>query len=280
MTGAAGGMGRLLVGLLQADPTVELFRTDLTGPEDAGCIACDLTDAAAVMALMRRTRPERIFHLAGTMTGEFERDRAINADAARFLCEAVRALGLRSRIVVIGSSAEYGLVAPHENPVRETRALRPVTVYGLTKAFQTGIAMYYAAHHDVDVVEARPFNFLAKGLGAHLFVGRAERLIERFQRGEISTLDFGNLSSARDYVDADEAMSQLKLIADKGSKGEVYHIGSGKPTVIRDLLARLLHEAGIDPAVVRESPGRPPTLGTDVPIIYADMTKTRALADG
>jgi nucleoside-diphosphate-sugar epimerase len=279
VTGAAGGLGRLLCGRLAADGIVELVRTDRTGAEAPGHLPCDITDAAAVAALLGRTRPERIYHLAGSASGDFERDRAVNADGARFLCEAVRGLGLRSRIVVIGSAAEYGLIAPAENPVSEVRAPRPVTVYGLTKAFQTGIATFYAARHELDIVVARLFNLLAPGLAEHLFVGRAERLIAQFRRGEIATLEFGNLSSTRDYVDGEEAVGQLLRIADRGVRGEVYHVASGRPIVMRDLLARLLREAAIDPGVVREAPERPTRLGTDVPMIYADISKTRALAD-
>ncbi|MFI5279536.1 MAG: NAD-dependent epimerase/dehydratase family protein [Gemmatimonadales bacterium] len=278
VTGAAGALGRLLVDRLGHDASVELVRTDRTGGAP-GIVACDLPDAAAVSALLARARPDRIFHLAGSVSGDFEQDRAVNADAARFLCEVVRTLGLSSRIVVIGSAAEYGLVAPAENPISELRAIRPVTVYGLTKAFQTAIATYYAARYEVDIVVARLFNMLASGLGEHLFVGRAERLIARFRKGEITTLEFGNLSSTRDYVEAETALDQLLLIANKGVRGEVYHVASGQPILMRDLLARLLREAAIDPAVVRETPERPTHLGTDVPRIYADMTKTRALAD-
>lgn len=278
MTGAASAMGRLLCARLAEDGGVELVRAVHTGG-DKGRVACDVTDAGAVKALVERTRPDRIFHLAGSVSGDFETDRAVNADGARFLCQAVRGAGLRSRIVVIGSAAEYGFVTPDENPVSERRATRPVTVYGLTKAFQTVIAAYYAAKHEVDIVVARCFNLLAPGLGEHLFAGRAERLIARFKRGEVTTLEFGSLASARDYVEGDVAMDQLLRIADRGKRGEVYHVASGRPVVMRELLARLLREAGIDPGVVRENPTLHSHLGTDVPMIYADISKTRALAD-
>jgi GDP-4-dehydro-6-deoxy-D-mannose reductase len=279
VTGAAGGLGRLVCARLAADRAVELFPSDRMPSDLPGQLPCDITDPAAVSALLARTRPDRIYHLAGSASGDFARDLAVNADGARHLCEAVRALALPARIVVIGSAAEYGLVAPAENPVSESRALRPATVYGLTKAIQTQIASFYAAQHEVDVVVARLFNLLAPGLAEHLFVGRAERLIAQFRRGEIAQLEFGNLSSARDYVEGDAAVEQLSLIAGKGARGEVYHVASGRAIVMRDLLARLLRDAGIDSGAVREAPQRPTRLGTDVPTIYADISKTRALAD-
>lgn len=279
VTGASGALGRLLCRRLAGDGGVEVLRADLTPSDVPGSFVCDVADADAVLAAVGETRPDRVFHLAGSLSSDFEQARAVNADGARFLCEAVLRIGLRSRLVVIGSAAEYGLVAPAENPVSESRALRPVSVYGVTKAFQTQIAALYAARHAVDIVVARPFNFLAPGLSEHLFVGRAERLIAQFQRGEIASLEFGNLSSTRDYVDGAQALDQLLLIADKGVRGEVYHVASGRPIIMRDLLARLLREASVDPAVVREAPERPTRMGSDVPTIYADISKTRALAD-
>jgi nucleoside-diphosphate-sugar epimerase len=279
VTGANGALGRLLCRRLADEGGVEVLGADLTPGDAPGHVACDVTDAAAVTALVDRTRPDRIFHLAGTASNDFERARSVNADGARFLCEAVRRLGLRTRLVVIGSAAEYGLVEPAENPVTEARALRPVSVYGLTKAFQTQIAAFYAAHHAVDIVVARLFNLLAPGLAEHLILGRAERLIAQFRRGEIATLEFGNLSSSRDYVDGAQALDQLQLIAAKGVSGEVYHVASGRPVVMRDLLARLLREAAIGFDVVREAPERPTRLGSDVPMIYADLSKTQRLAD-
>jgi nucleoside-diphosphate-sugar epimerase len=279
VTGANGALGRVLTGRLAGDRGVELVRTDRTPTDAPGHVPCDITDAVAVTALVDRTRPDRIFHLAGSTSGDFERDRAVNADGARFLCEAVRGVGLRARVVVIGSAAEYGLVEPAENPVSEARVLRPATVYGLTKAFQTQIAAFYAAHHAVDIVVARLFNLLAPGIAESLFIGRAERLIARYRRGEIATLEFGNLSSTRDYVDGDQAVDQLLLIADRGARGEVYHVASGRPITMRALLARLLDDASISPDVVREAPERPTRMGSDVPTIYADISKTRALAD-
>ncbi len=279
MTGAAGALGRLLAGRLARAGSVELFHSDRAPSGAPGDLPCDVTDAAAVAALVGRTRPDRIFHLAGSASGDYARDRAVNADGAWSLCEAVRAAGLTTRIVVIGSAAEYGLVAPEENPVPESRPLRPLSVYGLTKAFQTGIAAHFAARHGTDIVVARLFNLLAPGLPEGLILGRAERLIAQYRRGEIAILEFGNLASARDYVEGEEAVDQLLRIADRGVAGEVYHVASGRPVVMRDLLGRILREAGIPAEAVREAPDRPTRLGTDVPLIYADLSKTRALAD-
>jgi len=279
VTGANGGLGRLLITRLAAEGRDELF---LTGRAAAGLrnyVACDITDPRAVAQLVRNIQPDRVFHLAGSFSGDYERDRAINADGALHVCEAVRLMPFRTRIIVIGSAAEYGAVSPEENPVSENRVLRPVSIYGLTKALQTHIASFYANHFSMDIVVARLFNLLTTGLSDRLFVGRAERLIQRFKRGEIATMEFGNLSSTRDYVEGEAAVDQLLRIADKGERGDVYNVASGIPIEMRVLLLRLLQDAGLDQSAVREAPDLSVRTGYDAPSIYADTSKTRGLAD-
>lgn len=279
ITGATGCLGRLLRARLAEDPHVELLLTSRSRLGEPNHTRCDLAEADAVKRLIAETRPDRVFHLAGSRSGDYEQDRAVNAEAARWLCEAVRQQSLACRVILIGSAAEYGLVHPSENPLSETRSVRPASVYGLTKAFQTQIASLYATGHGMDVVVARMFNLLAPGLAEHLFVGRAERLIAKYRRGEVQRLSFANLSARRDYVTGADAVTQLLLIASKGRAGEVYHIASGRAVQVRDLLMRMLSEAGIKPEVVREDEERSAAMGAEIPVIYADLSKTKALAN-
>ena len=65
----------------------------------------------------------------------------MNTQGVRHLLDALEEEKLRSRVVVMGSAAEYGVTAPEENPLSEDRILRPVSIYGLTKAFQTQLAL-------------------------------------------------------------------------------------------------------------------------------------------
>jgi GDP-4-dehydro-6-deoxy-D-mannose reductase len=279
VTGATGCLGRLVVDALRDRSGIDVW-TSGRGDRDAlGYIACDLVDPSAIDTLIEKTRPEVIFHLAGSFTNDYARDLAVNADCARHLLDAARRRQLRPRTVLIGSAAEYGIVEPGDNPVREQRALRPVSVYGTTKAFQTLLASFYARHHDMDVVVARLFNLYASGISERLFVGRVEHQIERVKRGEQSRIELGSLSARRDYVDAHEAVEQLFLIASRGSTGEVYNLGSGIPILMRDLLKRMLATAGLDSSIVRENTQPAGRSRYDVPVIYADMNKTRNLKE-
>ena len=61
-----------------------------------------------------------------------------------------------------------------------------------------------------------------------------------------------------------------------GKQGEFYHVASGAPTRMRDLLEELLQARGVPRECVREAPRRASDK-LDVPVIYADNSKTNQL---
>lgn len=280
VTGATGGLGRLLCEALTHRAGGDLVGVARHVPPGKAMLACDVADGTAVSRLVAQVRPRLIYHLAGSFSQDYEADYALNTLAARHLIEAVAANGLDSRIVLMGSAAEYGLLLPQDNPVTEQQVLRPVSVYGLTKAYQTQMGVYFAHARGTDVLVARMFNLMATGLSERLFVGRVERLIDRYQRGEIERIEVGNLDARRDYVGGGEAVAQLEAIAARGARGEVYHVASGRAVAMRDILQEMLDAAAVPRAAVvegaKEAGGR---TGYDVPVICADMTRTRSLME-
>ena len=271
-------MGSITARWLATHSTHDIRRSGRRALGDDDYVGCDLTCPDEVRSLAAAVRPNMVFHMAGAASGDYDIDFPINVLAARNLIEALIAEGVDSTVVLIGSAAEYGMVAPDENPVREDRVLRPVSVYGLTKAFQTQLGTHYALSRNVRVVIARMFNVLAPGLPERLFVGSVERQIGRVLRGESGEIIVGNLEAQRDYIGVDEAMSQLLAISERGISGDVYHVGSGTPTTMAALLDRMLADAGLDRGAVRlDTSGPRPR--HDVPVIFADMTKTRRLME-
>ena len=279
VTGATGGFARFFIPKLEEHFSEEIVATGRA--ESAGFatyVRCDLADPAEVRRLVISLRPSLIFHLAGSFSGDFNTDLAINALSSKLIFESLLFERIPARTVLIGSAAEYGMISPVSNPITESQPLNPVSVYGITKAIQTQLAKYYAAAHNVDTVIARLFNLIGPGLSERLFVGRVEMLINKYKLGEIGHLELGNLNSLRDYIDFDDAFDQILLIAERGKTGEVYNVGSGKATSMRDLLYKLISNANVPGETVVEAgtantgPSR-----IDVPVIFADLTKTLSL---
>jgi GDP-4-dehydro-6-deoxy-D-mannose reductase len=264
------------VAALKAGQRTEVWCTARKLASEEGAIPADLAERESVFALVKRVRPDLIFHAAGSFSGDLDTDLAINAWSGRWLLDAILGESLSTRVVLVGSAAEYGRVLPHDNPLLESRVLAPVSVYGFTKATQTLLATHYASQRGADVVVARLFNLFAEGMSTRLFVGRMQVQIGEYLRGERQRIETGNLESERDYIDAAEAVNQLRLIAASGRSGQVYHVANGRPVRMRELLARMLGEAGLDMSVVDDHSshvGR----SHDVPVIYANIEKTRSL---
>lgn len=273
LTGSTGALGQAVARRLHAEPGRFIVFAPGRGKRD---YPLDLRDSEQIARTVERTRPDLILHLAATYSDDFDEAYAVNVAATRYLLAAVEASGQPVRVVLVGSAAEYGAVTTDENPISEDHVLRPVSIYGITKAWQTELAYLYASR-GTDVVVARIFNLTGPQLSERLFVGRLHKQIEELRRGERERIEVGPLSAIRDYLPINDAVTQLLAIADFGEPGKVYHVASGRPVAMREVLARELAAHGLNESVVVEGAGLTNRRGYDVPSIYADIARTAAL---
>jgi GDP-4-dehydro-6-deoxy-D-mannose reductase len=278
ITGALGGLGSQFSAWARNHFSEEVVLTDHGNSTEEGYILADLSRPEEVNRLIARVKPTITYHLAGSFNNDYITDYEINALSAKYILDALMSTRCRCRLLLCGSAAEYGIVTPDENPLRETHLLRPVTLYGLTKALQTQMAYLYSFAHQCDVVVGRIFNLFSEGLSERLFVGRMQKMIQLYTQGHIDCIEVGNLESRRDYVDIQEVIRLFELITQHGISGEVYHVASGNPVTMRELLDHMLTSAGLEWAVIKSSQNLGSHLRTDVPSIYADMTKTYRLS--
>lgn len=272
ITGAAGCTAAHLVPVLSAEPENELVVTDVAPMDDPSWQFCDLTDPVSVRSLLERVHPGQIYHLAGSFSNDYETDYRVNVLAAKNLFDGCLALQLECRILLVGSSAEYGLIAAGDNPVSERQVLNPVSIYGVTKAMQTHLMQYYHSVHNLDLVMARTFNLVGRNMSNRLFVGRLYEQIGKYKRGEIDRITLGNLDNRRDYLSVDEAVRWYRTIMDKGATGEIYNVGSGASITIRELLVKILAENGLSESVVAANMHYSASK-LDIKDMYADTNK-------
>ena len=273
LTGSTGALGRVVASRLLASPgKFSVFAPERGEREDS----LDLRDCDQIIRAIERAQPDLILHLAATFSNDFDEVYAINVAAARHMLESVEASGKTVRVVLIGSAAEYGVVTADENPICEDHVLRPVSIYGITKAWQTELAYLHAARGN-DVVVARTFNLIGPHLSERLFVGKLHKQISELHRGERIRIEVGPLSAIRDYLLIEDAVTQLLAIADFGEAGKVYHVASGRPVTMRELLLRELAAHGLHESIIIEDDGFTNRRGYDVPVIYADTAATVAL---
>lgn len=278
VTGASGFTGHYLIRLLSNEQKYELYLTDRICADQENILSCDLTLKASIEKLIAKVRPDRIYHLAGSFTNNYDIDYPVNVLSTKNILDSLLKFNIPSRVLLIGSSAEYGFINPKDNPVKESQPLRPSRIYGLTKVYQTHLMNYYYKVYQMDIVMARTFNLFGDGrrISRLMFVGKVYEGIEKIKKGKLTKIRVGNLESKRDYIDVRKAVKYYQKIMEKGCLGEVYNVGSGRSLKMKDLLAVLLKEAGLGMDVVEEVP---PTIAdeTDIPQIYADLSKIKEL---
>jgi GDP-4-dehydro-6-deoxy-D-mannose reductase len=276
VTGAAGFVGRRLVAKLRRQGHPQVFGASLEpGPQSQ---VCDLSDGSAARSLLAGLAPTHIYHCAGSFTNQWDIDFPANVLAARNLFEAMVDLQLPCRIFLLGSAAEYGWPPP--GPVPETAPLAPVSVYGLTKSWQTRLMDYYHRKHGVEVVMARTFNLFGDGCSPLLFPGRVLEQIRKIQAGQGTRISVGPLDAWRDYLPVEQAVEHYVTIMERGARGEVYNVGSGVPVKLADFLARLLADHALTMNVVDVTPGNGGLQKHEVAEIYADISKLNRLLGG
>jgi len=248
-------------------------------PGAVNLLQCELTDAYSVRNIIATVQPERIFHLAAqsfVLT-------SWNAPAETFqanvigqinLLEAIRAAGLSPRVHIAGSSEEYGLVYPHEVPMKETNPLRPLSPYAVSKVAQELLAWQYFRSYGLQTVVTRGFNHAGPRRGEVFFTSTFAKQIAEIEKGKRQppVLLVGELEAKRDLTDVRDIVRGYWLALEKGVPGEVYNIGSGVTRRVGDVLDLLVAQSTAkiqiqqDPARLRPS---------DVLILWADASKLR-----
>lgn len=254
----------------------------LRDPSRAGrltLVECDLADPYAIANVVRAVEPDRVFHLAAqsfvpVSFAEPGATLATNVIGELHLLEALRAFAPRARLLIAGSSEEYGAVRPEELPVRETNELRPLSPYAVSKVAQDRLGWQYHRSYGMYVVVTRAFNHTGPRRGEVFAESSFARQIAEIE-GERrpGVIRVGDLSSERDWHDVRDTAKAYWLALEKGEPGEVYNVGSGVQRSVRHVLDALLALAPGLRVRVEEDPAR--LRPSDVPILCADATKLR-----
>ncbi|MDQ0797033.1 NAD(P)-dependent oxidoreductase [Streptomyces sp. B1I3] len=156
LTGAAGGLGTLMRGLLPAyGYELRLFDVNpVEGEPDA--VTADLGDKDALREAVRGV--DAIIHLAGiSLEASFDKILRANIEGTYNLYEAAREEGVR-RVVFASSNHAVGYTPrplPGDPLIPVATARRPDTFYGLSKSFGEDLAQFYWDKHGVETVSVR-----------------------------------------------------------------------------------------------------------------------------
>ena len=243
ITGAEGFIGGYLSQFLRQQGE-EFFGTYYKGGS-VGLIGCDVRDAEAVDSMIRDIKPERIYHLAAqslpiiswkepALTMETNIIGTVN------IFESLLRHGLKPRVLVACSSAEYGFVFEEDVPVKEDHSLKPLHPYGVSKVAQDLLAYQYFANFGIPSVRVRIFNTTGPGKTDDVCSDFARRVVSIEKGNSPPIVKVGNLHTRREVIDVRDAVRGLYLALEKGEEGEVYNLSSGRVFQISYLLEIML----------------------------------------
>ena len=276
ITGSQGFVGHYLRQELE-NHGYEVTGLDLQAGE--GVVAADLLNAEQVREIVAQVNPDAVFHLAGQASVAKswsipQKTVEINVIAAINLMEAVRAVNSACRMVMVGSSDQYGNLGAAGSKVTEDLATNPQTPYAVSKMAQEEMARVYVRAYGMNICMTRSFNHGGAGQRKGFLIPDFASGIVAVERGEAPCLRVGNLTARRDFTHVRDIVRAYRLIAEKGRSGEVYNVGSGITYSAQEILDKLCALANC-PIPVEQDPAK--MRPSDTPVICCDHSKlTRA----
>lgn len=209
-------------------------------------IDTDIRDAHSVNKIIREVEPDYVFHLAAQsfvpMSWSAPQETlSTNIIGTVNLLEAVRNSKAVSKILIAGSSEEYGLVHENELPIKETNPLRPLSPYAVSKVAQDLLGWQYFKSYGMKIVRTRAFNHTGPRRGEVFVTSNFAKQIAMIEKGKQKPFIYvGNLNAARDFTDVRDIVIAYELALKKCKWGAVYNICSEKTWKIKQVLNLLL----------------------------------------
>jgi GDP-4-dehydro-6-deoxy-D-mannose reductase len=267
VTGATGFVGPHLLALLRSCGDDVVTPGDQTG-------SFDITDRALVHDAFDAHRPEVVYHLAawsevGTSWQDPTKCLRVNVEGTANVLDAARASGVQ-RVLVVGSSEEYGKVVPGTARLDEDAPLRPMTPYGASKVAASYLALQAWLGGGLETVRVRAFSHTGVGQSDRFVVPALARRIVVAEHEGAPAIPVGNREPVRDLCDVRDIVRAYRLLVEHGAAGEVYNVCRGSGVTVGEIADRLATHASrplefvVDDALVRP---------VEVPYLVGDPSK-------
>ena len=249
ITGATGFVGCHLRDFLRS-PEHQIWGT--TFPEKLEVSAedtlfyLDIRSESDVFQIIKEVQPDGVFHLAAVSNVRHSWERRketleTNIIGTLNLFEAIRKFSPQSRIIFISSSDVYGTCSLLKGRLSEGDELLAVNPYAYTKWSGEILSGFYNRIESMDILIARPFPHTGPGQSPDFVCSDWAHQIACVEK-EIAApeIKVGNISAHRDFTDVRDVVRAYALLMEKGRKGEVYNVCSGKSYSLEKILKTLL----------------------------------------
>ncbi len=184
-------------------------------------------------------RPDAIFHLAAQayVPESFQNPRRtfeVNTIGSLNILEAVRQLGIKTKIHLAGTSEEYGDSQYGEGVTTELTLPNPLSPYAISKLAMDQMGQLYAKSYGMNVVVTRAFNHTGAGRGEMYAESAFAKQIVEVELSKRDVVEHGNLESIRNYTDVRDIVRAYELAIDLPSG--VYNICSDQNVAMQEVM--------------------------------------------
>lgn len=208
----------------------------------------DLTDSTNVISLIQKIKPDEIYNLAAQSHVKVSFDipeYTANVDALGTLriLEAVRLLGLNTKVYQASTSELYGLV--QEVPQSETTPFYPRSPYGVAKLYGFWITKNYREAYNIFASNGILFNHESPRRGETFVTRKITLAVARIKLGKQKKLYLGNLDAKRDWGHAKDYVECMWLILQNDAPDD-FVIATGEMHTVREFCELAFKEADIN----------------------------------
>ncbi len=208
----------------------------------------DLADATTIRRILIKTEPDELYHLAGQshVGVSFEIPEStcqFTAMGTLKLLEIIRDLDKRPRFLHISSSEIFG--RPDQWPQVESTAMRPVTPYGIAKAFATQMVRLYRDTFGFFACNAICYNHESPRRGESFVTRKISRAAAAISLGRQQSVSLGALDAERDWGYAPEYVEAMWRMLQQPESDD-FILATGQINRVQDFLEAAFHAVDLD----------------------------------
>ena len=230
----------------------------------------DITDRVALDEVFSSVKFDQVIHLAAragvrpslAAPALYQR---VNVEGTVNLLEAARLNGVK-KIIIASSSSVYGVNS--KVPFAESDPIfAAISPYAASKLACEALGHTYHHVYGMDVAMLRFFTVYGPRQRPDLAIHKFAQLISAGKPIPV----FGDGSTARDYTYVTDTVDGVIACTKKEIGFDIFNLGESQ-TVTLNYLIKLLEKALGTKAIIDRQPPQP----GDVPVTFADVTKSRA----